>query len=353
MANKGLRFCLAPAVLLLLLATCSAPFGALDNPYDPKSVGYVAVTAVTLDRATMSLAVVGGIKGSLKATLAPANATGTDVAWSSSDASVATAAKGVVTPLSAGSATITATTVDGGKTATCTVSVTAIPISVTGVSLSPTTLSLKVGGETGTLVTTITPGNASNSNVAWISSNTSVATVSGLGIVTPVSAGTSTVTVTTADGSFTATCAVTVTVPVALAPIWKVSGKRLYVSNTPCIMTMSPIPYGTSYSFQPLGVDIPSATVITVSFTGTPDVAFPNGLSIALGNGTPTSTAQILRITLAGAGSAITSGSSFTCSASEATTGNSTVNGTLGLMDNGFAGQTAQHWTVTQFEVSW
>jgi hypothetical protein len=82
-------------------------------------------------------------------------------------------------------------------------------VPVTGVSLSPTTLTLVAGGATSTLKATITPANATNQSMAWSSSAASVATVSG-GVVTPVAAGTATITVTTADGNKTATCAVTV-----------------------------------------------------------------------------------------------------------------------------------------------
>jgi uncharacterized protein YjdB len=83
-------------------------------------------------------------------------------------------------------------------------------IPVTGVTVSPTTLSLTVG-QTSTLTATVSPANATNKNVTWSSSNTSVATVSSTGVVTAVAAGSATITVTTVDGSKTATCAVTVT----------------------------------------------------------------------------------------------------------------------------------------------
>ena len=82
-------------------------------------------------------------------------------------------------------------------------------IHVTSVSLDKTSLELTEGG-TDTLTATITPNNATNKNVTWESSNTSVATVDANGLVTAVSAGTATITVTTEDGRKTATCTVTV-----------------------------------------------------------------------------------------------------------------------------------------------
>lgn len=81
-------------------------------------------------------------------------------------------------------------------------------VSVTGVELNKSTLSLDEG-DTYTLTATVAPADAANKAVTWTSSNSSVATVNN-GVVTAVSSGTATITVTTVDGGKTATCAVTV-----------------------------------------------------------------------------------------------------------------------------------------------
>ncbi|MDD7454947.1 MAG: Ig domain-containing protein [Bacteroidales bacterium] len=84
----------------------------------------VAVTGVSLSKTSISLA--EGGSETLLATVSPANATNKAVTWSSSNDSVATVdASGKVTAVKAGTATITVRTVDGGKTATCNLSVTA------------------------------------------------------------------------------------------------------------------------------------------------------------------------------------------------------------------------------------
>ena len=143
----------------------------------------------------------------------PANATNKAVTWSSDNISVATVdANGLVTAVAEGSATITVTTEDGNKTATCEVTVTTATVPVTGVTLDPTSLTLNVN-QTATLTATITPNDATNQNVTWTSDNPSVATVSG-GVVTAVAPGEATITATTQDGSFDATCTVTVNKPV-------------------------------------------------------------------------------------------------------------------------------------------
>ena len=168
----------------------------------------ISVSGVSLDKT--SLTMTEGDTQTLTATVTPSNATDKSVTWSSNNTSVATvSSSGVVTAKSAGSATITVKTTDGNKTATCSVTVKAKVISVTGVSLDKTSLTL-TEGDTQTLTATVSPSNATDKSVTWSSNNTSVATVSSSGVVTAKSAGSATITVKTTDGSKTATCAVTV-----------------------------------------------------------------------------------------------------------------------------------------------
>ena len=80
--------------------------------------GAIPVTDVTLDNTKLVLTV--GSEGQLTATVAPEDATDKTVTWSSDKTSVATVdATGNVTAVAEGEATITVTTTDGGKTATC------------------------------------------------------------------------------------------------------------------------------------------------------------------------------------------------------------------------------------------
>ena len=64
--------------------------------------------------------------------------------------------------------------------------------------------------ETAQLIATVNPGYAANKAVTWTSSNVAVATVDANGLVTALSAGSTTITVTTADGGKIATCTVNV-----------------------------------------------------------------------------------------------------------------------------------------------
>ena len=163
----------------------------------------VPTGSVTLDKTTLSLAV--GETEQLTATVKPDDATDKNVTWTSSDESVAKVVNGKVTAVKSGKATITAKC--GGKTAECAVTVTVPTGSVT---LDKTSLSLAVG-ETVQLTATVKPDDATDKNVAWTSSDESVATVAN-GMVTAVKAGNATVSA--QCGGKTAKCIVTVIVPV-------------------------------------------------------------------------------------------------------------------------------------------
>ena len=168
----------------------------------------VNVTEVTLDKTELTLT--EGETETLTATVKPDNADNRKVTWSSDKTEIATVdGAGRVTAVKAGEAVVTVTTEDGGKTATCKVTVKAKVIGVTEVTLDRTELTL-TEGETETLTATVRPDNADNRKVTWSSDKTEVATVDGAGRVTAVKAGEAVVTVTTEDGGKTATCKVTV-----------------------------------------------------------------------------------------------------------------------------------------------
>ena len=183
--------------------------GTLKGENIPTEGVVYKVTEVKLDKDSLTLDV-GGSEN-LAATITPSNATNKNVTWSSDNQNVATVENGKVTAVGAGKATITVTTEDGNKTATCAVTVN--PISVTGVTLDQSALPISVGGSA-ELKANVTPENATNKTVTWSSDNTAVATVDASGKVTAVAPGTATITVTTADGGKTANCTVTVTQPV-------------------------------------------------------------------------------------------------------------------------------------------
>jgi uncharacterized protein YjdB len=167
----------------------------------------IPVTGITLTPTSLTLSV--GSSQQLAATIAPANASNKNITWTSNNTAVATvSATGMVTVVSIGSATITATTEDGGKTDTMVITTTS-QVFVSSITVSPNPATISIGNQQ-QLTATISPANASNKNTTWTSSNPNVAIVSSLGMVTSVAAGTCTITVTTQDGGKEAIAAITV-----------------------------------------------------------------------------------------------------------------------------------------------
>jgi hypothetical protein len=108
---KGLASVFALAVM----------FGTVSCSDDDEKEGTIAVSAVAVNPTTA--AVKPGATVILSATVTPEDATDKTITWSSSDEKVATVDGGKVTGVAEGTATITATTKSGDKTATCTVTV--------------------------------------------------------------------------------------------------------------------------------------------------------------------------------------------------------------------------------------
>ena len=174
----------------------------------------VSVATVDVTPATANVTVGGTVQ--LVATPRDANGTplsGRTVSWSSSNTGVASVTgSGLVTGVGAGSATITATS--EGKSGTSAITVTFVPVA--SVAVTPASASVNEG-KTVQLTATPKDGNGnplSGRAVAWVSSNTTVATVSSSGLVTGKVAGTATITATSEGQSGTSAITV-VHVPVA------------------------------------------------------------------------------------------------------------------------------------------
>ena len=138
--------------------------------------------------------------------------TGRGISWSSSKSSIATvSSSGVVTGVAIGSAWVVASS--EGKKDSASVTVTLPPVA--SVSVSPSSVSLDVGG---TKALTVTLKDASGNtlsgrSVTWVSSDKAVTTVSSSGVVTAVGAGSATMTAASEGKSGTASIAVTAPEP--------------------------------------------------------------------------------------------------------------------------------------------
>lgn len=173
------------------------------------SLGAVAVPVTGVQVLPTDARISVGGEVVLTATVLPANATNKNVSWISSNPAVASvSATGRVTGIRDGQTVVTARTVEGGFTATCVVTVGEY-IPVTGISLSKSSVNMNINEDV-TVTATVSPERASNKNVEWNTSNSSVAIVSSNGVITGYSKGSATITARTVDGGFTATVAVTV-----------------------------------------------------------------------------------------------------------------------------------------------
>ena len=238
----------------------------------------VAVTGVTLAPTSATLTLGETETVTLIPTVLPADATDKSVTWSSSNEAVATVTDGVVTAVAAGEATITVTTTDGAKTATCAVTVAApaastytvtlkegtedatswtiapaeattagvaagttvtatysgakkvksvkavkkaaAAVPVTAITLNKTETSIEVGSTETLSVTAVAPDNATDKTYTWKTSDETKATVDQDGKVTAVAAGTVTIYAEENDGSgVKGNCTVTVT-PATITVTW-------------------------------------------------------------------------------------------------------------------------------------
>ncbi len=230
---EGLVSAVAPGSAIITVTTVDGGYTATCNVEvldDAPEI--IPVTGVGLNKSTLTLKV--GDSESLVATVIPGDATNQNVNWQSSAPDVVQVEDGTITALKSGSAEITVTTEDGGYTATCTVTVEeeiVVPpvINVTSVGLSKSSIVLNVG-DSETLIASVLPGDATNQNVSWESSDKGVADVVD-GVVSATGAGTAIITVTTEDGGFTATCTVTVKKEIIVPPIVNVTSVGLNKSS--------------------------------------------------------------------------------------------------------------------------
>ena len=153
----------------------------------------IAVTGVKLSAESMTLR--EGDRGTLTATVEPANATNKNVEWWTTDLDIVCVTSapggstGYVEARKAGKATVTVKTEDGEFSASCEITVEKKEVPVTGIALEQSSLLLPVGN-TFTIRAHVQPSNATDQDIKWISNNEGVATVDQTGKVTAVAAGT-------------------------------------------------------------------------------------------------------------------------------------------------------------------
>lgn len=176
----------------------------------PCSVPAAPVASVTVNQSTANIFI--GATQTFTAEARDASGAvvaGRTIAWSTSDANIATVSpSGVVTAIGSGTATITAFTLDGVAGTL----VVTVPARIGSIDLNPASLTLVVGGTQAMSATmrdfggNIVTGRA----IAWSSSNVAVASISAAGVVTGASIGTANISASADAGNIVVTTTVTV-----------------------------------------------------------------------------------------------------------------------------------------------
>ena len=185
----------------------------VQQPQQPQQPQVIPVQSVTVTPASIT-AKVGDAPVQLTATVLPANATSPTVSWLSANEQVVKVdSNGKVTIIAAGETTIEAKA--GEKSFTVQVKIEAqapTPIPVQSVTVTPASITAKVGDAPIQLTATVLPANATSPTVSWKSNNEQVVKVDSNGRVTIIAAGETTIEAKAGEKTFT------VQVKVAAAP---------------------------------------------------------------------------------------------------------------------------------------
>jgi len=181
--DDGVITALTAGTTKIIVTTVDGSFSAecvviVENNETP----VIPVSGITISKTTLEL--VAGATYKLEATVLPNNATNQGVSWSSDDETVLVVDEnGNVRTKKAGTATVTVSTVDGGYTATCVITVSSLALNYTEITLSNVSSDHKV------CQLEFTHEIGTPDEIIWTSLNSSVATVSNSGLVTGVANG--------------------------------------------------------------------------------------------------------------------------------------------------------------------
>ncbi len=169
------------------------------------AVAPVKTQNVSINETTLYLPI--GETAKINATVTPSNADDKTIIWTSSGPNVVGVdSNGVITAYKTGKVTITATTRDTKKTDKITINAYK---PVDSINFNKDSYTMYKNGLV-KLAYTITPSDATNQKVSYMSSNSNVATVDLNGNVTALNKGTATITITTEDGNKTSSTNITV-----------------------------------------------------------------------------------------------------------------------------------------------
>ena len=222
--DSVIKIVLIVIIIILLIHNCTlmkkkeqptkVPSGNIDiieitcnnNECEPVNPPIEEISSISFSQSKVSVKKGNTLK--LVAIIKPSVLSSSKLTWKSSNPAIASVDEnGVVKALKEGTVTITVTSANG-KVTTCTVTVTNNNVEVNEVKLNPNKLSLSVGSYE-QIKALIYPENATNRNLTWKSSDSSIVTVDSNGVVKALKEGTATITVTSANGK-EVICVVTV-----------------------------------------------------------------------------------------------------------------------------------------------
>ena len=268
-------------ILLLLLPLSFVSCG--------DETGEIMITRLSLSKSELTLR--KGDIHSLSIIIAPNNASDQRIVWASSNSEIVTVSDGLVSAVEVGSAKIYATTADNRKRAVCEVTVVPeyIPVEAVVIMddaetsvLSGTTIEL-YAGDVLALVASFQPGDATNQNVFWASSDPTIVSVKN-GLIKALSVGSAVITVTSDAGEKQASC--TIRVNEYVPPI--------DVTDVRISSGLLVLPVGDSYQFEATVLPV-DATNKSLTWTCSDDkiaVVDQSGKVSAISTGTATITVR-------------------------------------------------------------
>lgn len=198
MKTYNVRYRMLALILGIVMMVASFPLQS--GSVEAATVKPTGITISNCGTGKLTLPIDG--KYTLKTSVAPSNATNKELAFSSSDKTIASVSTtGVITGKKKGTATITVKAKGNTsvvKKISCTVVAKDAFVKVKSMKFSMKKLYV---GNTAKVSVTFSPSNASNKNLTWTSSDKSIATVDCQGRVTARKAGTVTITGKANDGS--------------------------------------------------------------------------------------------------------------------------------------------------------
>lgn len=170
------------------------------------SANYIPVESIQLTPSSIEIQE-GEQTSPLQVHILPKDATSNSPRWHSSDTTVVRVKNGILSALKPGKATIFACIEQDDKEAQCEVTVTARPVSVTGIQLNMKEVRLKPSQKSEKIIVSILPENATNKEYTWHSSNSEIAIVEENCII-GVASGEADIWASTQDGNFKGVCKV-------------------------------------------------------------------------------------------------------------------------------------------------